>query len=242
MILVDSSTGSRELLPILTRAPLSLKAELVKLEFADFCFEGNGPNGLIAVGVERKRIGDMLRCIDDGRYNGHQRVGMAQMYQANFLVVEGSWRPHDQTGMLMEQYNGGGWGVSKAGGDRAMYNKLRRYLFSVSLSGVHVLYTRDMIHTAWDVHELFHYFQKKWRDHTSMLQMQKLNIPTLNAKPSLVRRWAADLPGIGVVHSEIVERHFRRPIRLATAEEREWLRIPGIGPKTAHEIIKEILG
>lgn len=196
----------------------------------------------MGIGMERKTLGDMLRCIDDARYSAHQRVGMAQMYQANFLIIEGSWRPHDQHGIIMEQYRSGVWGESRAGGIRTMYAKLRRYLFSVSLSGVHVLYTRDMQHTAWDIHECYHYFQKPWKSHTSLLEMQKLNIPTLNARPSLVRRWAADLTGIGVVHSEDAERLFKRPIALANADEMEWLRLPGVGVKTAQSVVREILG
>lgn len=238
---MDSARGSRELLPYLTRYPLSLKAELADLPFADFCFEGWGPKGFMGIGIERKTLHDMLRCIDDARYTGYQRIGMAQMYQVCFLLIEGSWRPHSENGFLMQQYPNGSWGESKTP-MRTMYNKLRRYLFSVSLSGVHVLYTRDMQHTAWDIHEAYQYFQKKWHTHTSLLEMQKLNIPTLHDHPSLVRRWANDLTGIGVVHSEAAEQLFKKPILLANSDERDWLRIPGLGVRSAQKIVREIWG
>lgn len=242
MILVDRKVGSRELLPIITRAPLKLTAQLADLEFADFAFEGQGKDGFILVGIERKTLGDMMRCIDDSRYAGHQRVGMAQMYQASYLVVEGTWRPHDETGVLMEQYKNGFWGESRAGGAKSSYSKLRRYLFSVAHTGVHVLYTRDMAHTARDIHELWHYYQKPWHKHTSMLEIYKQPIAALTNAPSVCRQWAQALSGVGAKHGEMAERHFRRPLRLATAEVSEWLRIPGIGYKTANQIVKEIMG
>lgn len=217
------------------------------LLFGDVCFEGNGPHGQMMVGIEMKRIHDMLNCIDDARYSAHQRVGMSQMYKVSILNVQGYWRAHDQSGMLMEGK------IDKEGklvwfycrpndGRNVMYSKLRRYLFSVSLSGVHVTYTRDIVHTAIDIVEWYHYFQKRWKDHTSLMEMQKLNIPSLTGKPSLVRRWAADLDGIGVKFSDDAAKLFKKPITLATSDEMDWLRIPGIGVKTAQDIWREIHG
>lgn len=241
MILVDSRIGSVELLPHIKR--LGVPTEKASLPFGDIAFEGQGREGTIAVGVERKTLHDMLNCIDDARYNGHQRLGMAEYYQVNFLLIEGLWKPHDPHGTLMEGFKGGtSWAECRYRSSRVMYAKLRRYLFSVSLSGVHVLYTRDLVQTAFDICECWHYFQKPWRSHTSLLEMQKLNLPTLNGKPSLVRKWAADIDGIGVKHSQDAEQLFRKPVALANSEETDWLRIPGIGVKSAQSIVRQIMG
>jgi ERCC4-type nuclease len=75
-----------------------------------------------------------------------------------------------------------------------------------------------------------------------MRQMQTLNLPSLSGRPKLVRRWAAELEGIGVKMSEDAQKHFKTPIRLATADETAWLGIEGIGPKTVINIVKEING
>lgn len=224
---------------IITR--IGVKAERASLQYGDVAFEGHGPKGTVAVAVERKRLHDILNCIDDGRYNA-QRAGMASVYDINFLLVEGWWRPHDPTGIIMESHDGCKWWECRPAGQRVMYAKLRRYLFSVQLSGVHILYTRDIWQSAYDLCELYHYFQKRWRDHTSLLQMQRFALPTLNGKPTLVRRWANDLDGVGIIHSEAAERLFKTPIALANSSEMEWLSIPGIGPKTAQSICAEIEG
>ncbi len=149
----------------------------------------------------------------------------------------------DGQGILMEGFNGGTtWGYCGYHSQRTMYHKLYRYLISVGLSGVIVSYSRDPFHTAFNICEWFHYFQKRWTEHTSLLEIQKVAIPTLNARPSLVRKWANDLEGIGTKLSGDAERLFKTPIRLANSEETDWLRIPGVGVKTAQSIVRELWG
>lgn len=245
MILLDSRGGQNQdyintLIGHVRKIGVSI--ETTQLQFGDVAFEGKGPDGTIMVGIELKKLHDILNCIDDSRYN-MQRIGMKNMYQVSALYVEGHWKPHDGNGLLMEGFNGGvSFGYCKHRTGRPMYAKLRRYLYSVSLSGVLVCHTRDAFHTAYDICELFHYFQKKWQDHTSLLETQKLNIPQLARKPTLVRKWAADLSDVGVKLSMEAERHFRKPITLATADESEWLKLPGVGVKTAQQIVREIWG
>src|SRR5229473_7700773 len=103
MLLVDDRIGSVELIPYIKRN--HIQAEKIRLEYGDVCMEGNGPKGKISIGVERKRLHDILACIDDGRYN-QQRVGMREMYDVSFLLVEGIWKPHED-GTLYEGFNGG---------------------------------------------------------------------------------------------------------------------------------------
>lgn len=224
-------------------AKLAVKTETANLEFGDACFEGNGPHGSILIGIERKGLHDILQCIDDARFSAHQVVGMKPMYPVRVLMVEGHWKPHDGNGLLMEGFNGGtSYGYCKYRSQQTMYAKLYRYLISVQLGGVIVSYSRDPFHTAYNIVEWYHYFQKKWADHTSMLEVQKIAIPTLNGKPSLVLKWANDLEGIGVKLGQDAAKMFKKPITLANADESDWLRVPGIGVKTAQSIVREIWG
>ncbi|MGH7184520.1 MAG: helix-hairpin-helix domain-containing protein [Nitrospiraceae bacterium] len=241
MIILDTAVGSKELLSLIRKR--GVLCEKVPLKFADAAFEGHGPEGIISIGVERKALHDMLACIDDSRYSAHQLPGMASMYTKSFLIVEGEWRPHDQDGTLMEGFKGGtSWGACRYRSQRVLYSKLYRYLISVSLAGVIITYSKNMDHTAQNIVELFHYFQKPWHKHTALLETQKLNIPSLNGKPTLRRRWAADLEGVGVVGSQAADKQFKTAFSLANADESEWLKIPGIGVKTAQSIVSEIRG
>lgn len=221
---------------------MGVNAELNSLEYGDFAFEGKGPDGSIMIGVERKALHDLLNCIQDGSFNA-QRIGMQQMYQVSVLAVEGHWRPHDNTGVLMEGYNGGvSWGFCKWRSRRTMAAEVSRYLYSVQLAGIMTAQTRDKWHTAYTVCDLFHYFQKRWDDHTSLRDIKKIAIPMLTYHPSLVRKWANDLEGVGTKLSELAARHFKTPLKLANSDESDWLRVPGIGAKTAQDIVKQIWG
>jgi ERCC4-type nuclease len=222
---------------------LSVPCDKGPLEFADFAFEGNGPQGKIMVGIERKSLHDMLNCIDDSRYSSHQKVGMKGMYSVSVLMVEGCWKPHEPDGWLMEGFDGGkSWGLCKYRSSRTLYTKLYNYLLSIQLSGVLVSYSRDLYQTAFNAVSIYQYFQKDWTSHTSMLETQKLQIPDLRVKPSLTRKWAAEIEYVGVKHSLHAEELFRSPINLANSEESDWLKLPRMGVKTARKIIREIRG
>jgi ERCC4-type nuclease len=240
MILVDNRVGSKELLLYFQK--IGTKVELTSLEYGDFCFEGNGPNGKVCIGVERKTVGDLLNCVDDARYSAHQLPGMNSMYNKSILIVEGVWKPDTVTGYLMECVATLTWRPFRQRSQMIRYSKLFRYMLSVQLAGVAVLTSRDQEQTAYNVFEVFSYFQKKWEDHTSLLEMQKLNLPSLNGKPSLVQRWAGEIQGIGVKHSQDATKMFKTAYDLAKSEEADWMGLPGVGAKTARSIIRQIHG
>lgn len=217
--------------------------QVANLEYGDAAFEMNGPDGSLLVGIERKSVSDMLACIDDGRLSGHQLLGMRQMYGIRVLMIEGHWKPHEPQGFLMEGYqNGFSWGFNKYRSQKTMYAKLYRFIISLQLSGVIVTYSRDPFHTAYNICEWFHYGQKKWDEHTSLKELHRIAMPTLNRKPTLVRLWAHAIEGVGTKISELVERRFKTPIELATADEVAWLSIPGVGVKLARDIVAKIQG
>src|ERR1700722_12533217 len=230
MILVDSRVGSIELLPLIKK--IGVPCTKTVLEFGDAYFTGNGPKGEINIGVERKTLGDMLNCIDSNRYASHQRLGMAEMFDRSFLIIEGQWSPSID-GTLMEgrpKRGGNFWEPLKYRSNRVAYSKLRRYLFSVSLSGVVVLYSSSPFQTAYDICEIFHYFAKPFASHTSLLGIHRIEIPSLIEKPSLCRRWADSITDVGIKFGMEAERIFgRSPIRLANSTEEDWLRIPRLG-------------
>lgn len=220
---------------------IGVKADVCPLAAGDFCFEGNGPEGTIGVGIERKTLHDMLNCIDDGHLTS-QLVKLKNAFNLRVIILEGHWKPHDQTGLLMEGFSGGtSWGYCK-NPSKVIYAKLYRYLISLQLSGAIVTQSRDWQHTAYNVVEWHHYFQKRWSEHTALKQMPGVAVPTLAARPSLVRKWAYAIDDIGDKKSELAANHFKTPLALATADEMEWLKLPGVGIPTAQKIVRQIRG
>lgn len=247
MILVDSRAGDTrqrnyQMEWMIHIQKLGIKAQMAELQYGDSCFEGKGPDGPIMIGIERKSLSDFLNCIDDSRYAAHQKPGLSAMYARDFLILEGTWKPDSSSGYLMELIGTLAWRPYKYRTQMVRYSKLFRYLLSVQLSGTLVIQTRNIEETAYNTVEIYHYFQKQWDDHTALLSTQKINIPDLKIKPSLVRRWAAEIDGIGVKGSMEAENYFKNPIELAQADEQDWLRLSGIGVKTARAIVKSIRG
>lgn len=248
MIIVDSRSGSEPTKDFTAVDKLvsyirniGVPCDIGTLEYADIAFEGNAANGRVMIGIERKTIHDMLHSIDDSRYSATQKVGMRQMYSVSYLMLEGTWRPHYPMGTLV-QGDGTGWWPCKYRSQPVLYAKLYRYLLSVALSGVIITQSNNLWHTAYNCCEVYHYFQKPFDQHTSMLATQKLVIPDLTGHPSLVRRWAADVDGIGVKRSIEAAELFRTPIALANSSEADWLSLSGVGAQTASRIVKQILG
>jgi ERCC4-type nuclease len=253
MILVDKRKGSgsdgkgNELLQPLIRK-LGIPCEDVTLPYGDVCFEGKGEQGPITIGIERKTLHDLLQCIEDARYV-QQRAGMLKLYSkgCTYMALEGLYGYGDGNGydgQLMQGYRRGqSWGPLKVRGGRTpLYAKLYRYLMSVALSGVIITPSMDLPHTAYNIVEMYHYFQKRWLSHTSMIEVHKTAIPALDGKPSLVRRWANDVTDVGAIYSIEAEKIFPNGTALGNSSESDWLRIPGVGPKSARKFVKEIRG
>lgn len=254
MIYVDYRRGSgsdgkgKELLQPIIRK-LGIPCESCELPYGDACFEGRGLKGPVSVGIERKTLNDMLNCIDDARYSGHQYIGMGKLYSPGhaFMCLEGMWAPGNGNGWdgtLMQGYRGGqSWGPLKTslGGTRkTLYSKLYRYMISVARAGVIITQSNDLFHTAYNICELYQYFQKK--NHTSMMEIHKPAIPVMNGKPTLTRKWADAIESIGVVYGTQATQMFKTPHALANSDESDWMRIEGIGPATAKKIVREIRG
>lgn len=247
IILVDSAIGSKELEPIIRG--MGVKCEKDKLPYSDAFFEGKGPKGTMGVGFERKRLHDMITCITDSRYSAHQKVGMSLMCGRSYLIIEGIWRPRLSDGVLLEGFSKWdgyketvSWIPCKFQSVHVRYETLHRYLISIANAGVTVTYSRDVWHTCFDIVQHYHWYQKPWHEHLALRQLQKFNLPSLTGKPSVTRQWANALDGIGIKHSENAERVFKTPIKLATADEMEWLKIDGIGVPTAQRIVRTIQG
>jgi ERCC4-type nuclease len=254
MILVDSSKGSGDrnqggvdLVPLIKG--LGVQAVYDNLKYGDACFEGNGPDGPVYIGLERKSLHDILDCIDTARFSSHQMVGMRKTYTVSVVIVEGMWRlgsPPKMGGLLLES-RGEGWFPCKNIGRNVLYSKLYRYLISLQFAGVIVTYSDTLYETAGQIVEWWHYFQKPFDQHTSLLEMQKIVVPSLTGRPSLVRQWAADIAGVGVKYAVEAEQLFKTPQALANADIDQWQKLVtdkgrGIGFKTALKIVRQIQG
>lgn len=241
VVLVDDRTGSGEVAPILRGLHVPVRVE--RMDSADFAFEGQGPRGKCMVGIERKKVRELIQSIESGRFEGDQLPKMVKAYEHCWLVVEGIWRPNPQSGVL-EEGSSNGWHDTLFGRKGFAFCQLDNFLTSMQ-ARVHLMvkYTATVTDTAWVVKDMWQWYRKPWGQHRSGLVIYNPPPPAaLFLKPNLVRRWANNLDGIGWEKSAAVAARFATPIDMVVAPEREWVTIPGIGRGLALKAVRQILG
>lgn len=219
---------------------------MCRMPYGDVAFDGNGPDGRpISIGIEYKTVSDVLACICDGRFAGHQLPGLVQHYEVPILLMEGGTRPDMTSGLLQIQHRKGFWFVPKAGVRQFMYRDLQHWLFTVVFkAGVRLLRTSTLDETAAQIVSLYTWWTaKEWEEHRSHLAMvDQMRDSALIFKPGLVRRMAKELPGVGWDRSAKVAAKFPTVIDMALADATDWASIPGIGPKTAAGVCAALRG
>ena len=245
MIFIDSRTGSGDLLPLLDG--LGVPCSMVALEYGDIAFVGRGLNeSPVMVGVEIKTLSDLIGSLTSGRLVGHQLPGMVLTYQQPWLLVEGTWIADPKTNQIMTRNWDGQFTTYRAGDKTYLYDELDAYLLTLQIrGGVMLARTPKRAETARWIATLHRWWtEKPLAEHRAHLTLYNPNAKhrdtALLTKPSLVRRMASELPGVGWVRSGEVAKHFPSVKALANATVKEWTAIEGIGKLLAKRITKEI--
>lgn len=245
LIEVDSREGSRELIPLLT-AYSSGKGVQIKsttLEFADFAFNGKGPHGKCRVGIERKRLQDLINSMRTGRLSGHQLPGLLESYDYIWLLVEGIFRGNPETGILEEaKYKS--WRPVSIGKTRFMLAEVENFLTSIAVQTPVKIKTCDTIHsTALAILNMYSWWNKDWRAHKSCKVIyDPFPARALMLKPSIVQKVANQLPGVGWEKSGAVDTYFDSVFDMCTATPQDWQRLPGIGDVLSGRIVQLLNG
>lgn len=227
---VDPRTGSGELLGACKRR--GAPARYFQLPAADFAFVGVGPErGAVRVGIERKKLSDVLTCIQDGRFAGHQLPLLLEHYDVRWLVVEGSWRAEPKTGILQVPTGRGGWTRLDRGGVK-LVAALDNWLF-------------DMIHKAgllywrtWNDEETCDFvvrqynwwcLGKGWEGHKAHLALHKMVDTSIWEKQlTQTGRTAASFPGIGADKARKLQAAFKSPRALVNAPVSQLRKVLGV--------------
>ena len=244
MIYVDDRVGSAELLPLLQSHRTRPACQLKRLLAADLCFSGNGASGPCMIGVERKRLRDMLNSIRTGRFSGEQLPKLIDQYEYSYLVLEGPWRSNWDTGELEEPW-GNGWmpvRLSKTGAAFVAL-ELQGFLNTIALrTPVHVIRSVNERDTVDAVVGLHRYYSKAWDKHHGHVALHTPPNHVLLGKAGTVRRVAAALDGVGWEKSMVVAERFKTVEAMVGAEIKDWVKLPGFGKVLAKRVWGELHG
>ncbi len=251
-LLVDKRTGSGELAQYLTA--LKLPVEVTTLKFGDMAFLGSFVDEMpVPIGIERKALKDFVSSVISGRLAGHQLQGLLTSYQETWVVIEGDWRIHDQTGHVQtlqwvpvpgKKPKKKQWVDVETHTDHALaYQELEAMFLTLELKGgMRIRRTKDKMETCRFIKGLYHWWTDKgWAQHRSHLRFHsQFADKALLVKPSLCRVVAATLPGVGFEKSGSVALHFGSIAAMVQAPESEWAQVPGIGKTLASRIVAAI--
>ncbi len=241
MIYIDDRIGSKEL------ADLIDNSILVSLDFGDVSFEGNGAEGKIQIGIERKTWGDLINSFRSGRLVGHQLIGLLENYQKVYLICEGIIRENKKSGVI-EEWRHGKWkkvdySESERARQRFAYQAVWKHLITLETKlGIEIRVTADLGETTRMIEVLHEWWGEPWESHRSHLQQQVNNPPTTFAllrpgKPSWPVQFAVNLPvRVGWQKAVAIEKHFGSVPLMIEASVAQWMEVDGIGKTLANQI------
>jgi len=197
---------------------------------------------------ERKKLGDIISCMDNGRYlaqwqNAREDGGWERQYL--FAEIEKRYRENRKTG-LVEIRVRKEWVEVRP---ETQWRRVEAFLMEVEeYLGVKVVRTHGVVDTVKAMVRRHNLFQRPPECHNSLKKLwvvpQSVNDEMLSAfrKPNLIRKVASQLPHIGWEMSRAVEKRFDNTRDMVNAGEDEWVEIEGVGKKIAGDIVKEITG
>jgi ERCC4-type nuclease len=232
MILVDPAIGSKELVDPLRALGLEIQPSPID---ADIAFEGRGIGGKsVTIGVEYKKLGELVGSIRTERFQGHQ-VPKMRAFDFRWLVVEGEILV-DTKGYLARR---SGKRTLKPLEGRMTLNELYRRLVVLQINqGLQWVMVESRDFTL-------RFLQTLYRTWTDVDQNEHRSHIGIYEPPALVplsqfRRTVCTLPGIGHDLAGKAERHFGSLREAFQAEEAAWCGIDGIGSKTARKIVNAV--
>lgn len=249
--MIDRRTGSEHLLPLL---PAGLAA-LCTLPYGDACWYGLGPGGAqVGVGVELKRVNDLLGCLHDGRFVGHQLPGMLLAYQYTYLMVEGITRPGADGNLeVFKPYRndkGGEWYTVRIGTRTCEYDKWEAHLETLRRkTPLRVIHSTGPAHTARELVSLYKWWAHGggWDSHQSHTGVHippdpHVRLLTQPLYRRTVLKVAQQLPGVREVIADRVQARFMTVREMVEAGAKDWESVDGIGAGKALQIMGAIHG
>jgi len=242
MILIDSSTGSKELVRYrpLNNDKISC---LYNLRYGDVAFLGNGAERDLTIGIEVKNIPDVVKGLQDGRL-GAQLSRMAVHYDVSYLLLYGAYVCGEDDRLLYRCRDG----ESLHAQGKTGYLYVESALLDIADAGIVVKTVTDIEQAALWIAACARQWSKPWLergvrfsgfDCSSRAALKhKLRRAGILDKDEYRRACVAHaLPGLGVDKAVEAALYFDSLQSMFAAEPADWQRVKGIGKTVAHSVV-----
>lgn len=247
MLLIDDRAGSNELLPFFADDRDNVVA--CRLDSGDVAIPGNGPDGDILVGVEVKKVPDLLASESTGRLAATQLPRLLVDYQEIWLLVIGDYRPGVNGALQVAR--GGSWQNHRVGSREVPYSYLEGFLIELQTAGVNYERVGNNREAAWFIRVLEHWWSKPWDKHKAMKKfdrsdrmaggMMDLNDPKYRLLMQTATT-ANSFPTVGWERAWAIAHCFDSPFAFMSATPSQLEEVPGIGKVLANSIHRSIHG
>ncbi len=197
MIFIDYRRGSHDLVKPLAKRGLDV--EETTLTAGDIAFVGRGEAGReVNIGIEFKKVGELIGSIRTGRLQGKQLLGMRDEFDFSYLLVEGEVL-FDRNGRMCRR--SGRRSLKPLGITVGEYMK-RIYVLHLC-GGMNYLRSEKRDETLQLIEHLYHtWTDKNLDEHDSHIGLYQ---PASIAPISEFRQMVAPLDGVGLKTSAALE-------------------------------------
>jgi ERCC4-type nuclease len=231
---------------------MGLDVESTTLDYADIAFTGRGDDdALVAIGIELKKLPDLMSSLRTGRLSGHQLLGLTgpdKVYDFGWLLVEGEWKPDGKGNVLVPRHRSGFKWSPLPG---MPVSEMEKRLTTLDLlGGLRVRHSSSRACTLHFIANLYHWFNDKSMDrHSTHLVPHTAHgfLPLSDFRQTVMR-----FPNIGLKASKAVEDYFGANLQDAVnASAADWAEIitfdkqgkpRRLGAKAAASIVNFITG
>jgi len=218
-------------------------AKFYPVEYGDACFVGAPVDGQGCLCcLERKKLGDMISCIESGRHIEQVRRAYQAGWDKQVLLAQFDNPIRKGVGGLLEVRRGRSWAPYAATGREFHYDRLMDYLNEIYwLGGVQVIVTHSTKQSVEAIISVYRVLSKPPASHHLLDKFYSAPIPkvSLLGVPPLIERMAKELPGVGWERSKAIAAKMGTVRQMVNATREEWLDTPMIGQGILDRIERE---
>jgi ERCC4-type nuclease len=240
LIYIDTAEGSRELY----QSFKPHEAELINLGFADIAFEGNTANGSGVIGIEYKKVNELVGSILSERLVCEQIPKLCQAVDVAYLLIEGYVRKDYRSSTLITLF-GKTWQPYKYS-SMVDYDRIYGTLLTMTEKcGVRVLFAGNKHDTVTQLRSLARWWSRSWKAHNSNIGFYMGISGRQYGRVSLATKYATQLPGIGEEKAKWIGEYwglkkFNEVVE--SLDRKAWEQVPGISERTSLRIINYLKG
>lgn len=238
LLLVDPRAGSKDLIPY-----FGDQALVVQMESGDVAFAGNGPEGDLFIGVEVKKVPDLLSSEATGRLAATQLPKLYRDYQRAYLLVVGRFRAADD-GSLEILGNRNFWRKHRVGNREVPYAYVESFFVELAEMGVGIRVVQSNFEAALWCMIAAKWWDKPWDKHRAMRKFDNSGptalLPVMDPDQRQTALLAQTLPSIGYERAMAAAVTFGNPAAMWEASMVQWSEVPGVG-KTLAKVAWEAL-